>query len=57
MNVFRLALRILWRRKIRSALTIGGVGIAVAVLVSLLAFDAGYQEALRTDIDRTRQQR
>ncbi len=42
----------LWRRRIRSALTIGGVGIAVAVLVSLLAFDAGYQEALRTDIDR-----
>ncbi len=52
MNVFRLALRVLWRRKIRSALTIGGVAIAVAVLVSLLAFDAGYQEALRTDIDR-----
>ncbi len=52
MNVFRLAIRVLWRRKIRSALTIGGVGIAVAVLVSLLAFDAGYQEALRTDIDR-----
>ncbi len=52
MNVFQLALRVLWRRKIRSVLTIGGVGIAVAVLVSLLAFDAGYQEALRTDIDR-----
>lgn len=52
MNSLQLALRILWRKKIRSALTIGGVAIAVAVLVSLLAFDAGYQESLRTDIDR-----
>jgi putative ABC transport system permease protein len=47
-----MALRTLWRKKIRSALTIGGVAIAVAVLVSLLAFDEGYQRSLRTDIDR-----
>ena len=52
MTAFRLALRILWRKKIRSALTVGGVAIAVAVLVSLLAFDEGYQRSLRTDIDR-----
>ena len=52
MRLFLLALKTLRRKKIRSALTIGGVAIAVAVLVSLLGFDAGYQEALRNDIDR-----
>ena len=52
MNSLRLALRVLLRKKIRSLLTVGGVAIAVAVLVSLLAFDAGYQQGLRTDIDR-----
>jgi putative ABC transport system permease protein len=52
LNSLRLALRVLLRKKIRSLLTVGGVAIAVAVLVSLLAFDAGYQDGLRTDIDR-----
>jgi len=52
MIAFRLALRTLWRKKIRTVLTVGGVAIAVAVLVSLLAFDEGYQRSLRTDIDR-----
>jgi putative ABC transport system permease protein len=52
MTSFRLAIKILWRKKIRSVLTVGGVAIAVAVLVSLLAFDEGYQRSLKTDIDR-----
>jgi putative ABC transport system permease protein len=47
-----MALRVLLRKKVRSLLTVGGVAIAVAVLVSLLAFDAGYQSGLKTDIDR-----
>jgi len=51
-NSLRIALRVLLRKKVRSLLTMGGVAIAVAVLVSLLAFDAGYQDGLRTDIDR-----
>jgi putative ABC transport system permease protein len=52
LNSLRIALRVLLRKKIRSLLTVGGVAIAVAVLVSLLAFDEGYQQGLRTDIDR-----
>jgi putative ABC transport system permease protein len=52
LRLFLLALKTLRRKKIRSALTIGGVAIAVAVLVSLLGFDAGYQQALRNDIER-----
>jgi putative ABC transport system permease protein len=51
-NSLRLALKVLLRKKIRTLLAVGGVAIAVAVLVSLLAFDAGYQDGLRTDIDR-----
>lgn len=52
MRLFIVALKNLSRKKIRTFLTIGGVGIAVAVLVSLLGFDAGYQKALNSDIDR-----
>jgi len=40
------------RNRIRSLLTVGGVAVAVAVLVSLLAFDTGYQRSLQTDIER-----
>ncbi|MBL7115392.1 MAG: ABC transporter permease [Kiritimatiellae bacterium] len=52
MNLFIVSLKNLRHKRIRTALSVGGVGIAVAVLVSLLGFDAGYQEALQTDIDR-----
>ncbi|GAI46332.1 unnamed protein product, partial [marine sediment metagenome] len=50
MKFFILAYKNLKRRKSRSFLTIGGV--AVAVLVALLGFNAGYQEALTSDIDK-----
>ena len=52
MRVFVIAFKNLSRKRIRTFLTIGGVGIAVAVLVSLLGFDAGYQRALGKDIDK-----
>ena len=52
MNALRIALKTLSRRRIRTAFTVGGVAVAVAVLISLLAFDVGYQDALRSDIDR-----
>ena len=45
-----LAYKNLYRRKIRSFLTIGGVGVAVAVLVSLLGFNEGYRIALEKDV-------
>jgi putative ABC transport system permease protein len=52
MKFFILAYKNLKRRKFRSFLTIGGVAVAVAVLVCLLGFNAGYQEALTSDIDK-----
>jgi putative ABC transport system permease protein len=52
MNVFLISIKNLKRKKIRSALTIGGVAIAVAVLVSLMGFDKGYQQSLTSNIDR-----
>lgn len=52
MNTVSIAYKNLKRKKIRSALTIGGVAIAVAVLVSLLGFDRGYQKSLTGNIDR-----
>jgi putative ABC transport system permease protein len=52
MNTLSIAYKNLKRKKIRSALTIGGVAIAVAVLVSLMGFDKGYQQSLTSNIDR-----
>jgi len=52
MKFFILAYKNLKRRKSRSFLTIGGVAVAVAVLVCLLGFNAGYQEALTSDVDK-----
>jgi len=52
MKFFILAYKNLKRRKFRSFLTIGGVAVAVAVLVSLLGFNAGYQDALTSDVDK-----
>ncbi|HUT02917.1 MAG TPA: FtsX-like permease family protein [bacterium] len=47
-----IAYKNLKRRKLRSSFTIGGVAIAVAVLVSLLGFSEGYKKALTSDIDK-----
>jgi len=52
MNIISIAYKNLKRKKIRSVLTIGGVAIAVAVLVSLLGFDRGYQKSLTGNIDK-----
>ena len=52
MKLMSVAFKNLKRKKIRSFLTIGGVAIAVAVLVSLIGFDAGYEHALTGDIDK-----
>ncbi|MBU3958915.1 MAG: ABC transporter permease [Candidatus Omnitrophica bacterium] len=52
MKALSVAYKNLKRKKIRTVLTIVGVGVAVAVLVSLFGFDAGYQRSLNNDIDK-----
>ena len=52
MTLFAVALKNLTRKKVRTVLTIGGVAIAIAVLVSLWGFDTGYQRSLNNDIDK-----
>lgn len=51
MNTLSIAYKNLRRKRIRTALTVGGVAIAVAVLVSLVGFDRGYQKSLASNID------
>jgi len=52
MRLLQIAYKNLKRKKIRSLLTIGGVSIAVSVLVSLLGFNSGYKLALNNDVDK-----
>jgi putative ABC transport system permease protein len=52
MNIISIAYKNLKRKRIRSGLTIGGVAVAVAVLVSLLGFDRGYRQSLTSNIDK-----
>ncbi|MGB9595766.1 MAG: ABC transporter permease, partial [Candidatus Poribacteria bacterium] len=52
MKLIILAYKNLNRKKIRTALTILGVAIAVSVLVLLLGFSVGYKKALTDDIDK-----
>jgi putative ABC transport system permease protein len=50
--MFWLAWRNLIRRPWRTLLTLGGLGMAVAVLASLAAFGQGYRSALGAEINR-----
>jgi putative ABC transport system permease protein len=46
-----LALKNLSRRPLRTALTVSGVALAVAVLYSLVSFQSGYQIGLRAELE------
>lgn len=40
-----------FRRKLRTSVTVAGVAIGIAALFSLLAFERGYQDGIRTELD------
>ncbi len=51
MNFLTLAAKNLLRRQGRTALTVAGVAIAVAVLFSLLSFNSGYEKQLNNELN------
>jgi putative ABC transport system permease protein len=52
MRFVSLALKNLFRRPVRTSLTVAGVALAVAVAVSLAGFNLGYRQAIERSIDR-----
>ncbi len=50
--MLRFAIRNLARRPLRNGLTVGGLSIAIAVLVGLRSFGNGYRRALSAEMDR-----
>ena len=52
MNLTSFAWKNLTRRPVRTMLTAGGVGLAVAVAVSLGGFNLGYRQAIAGSIEQ-----
>lgn len=52
MNNLTLARRNLMRRPVRTALSLAGIALAVAVAVALVGFNAGYRRSIDESIDR-----
>jgi len=52
MEYLRLAIKNLLRRKVRTMLTLLGIGVAIAVLYSLLEFQKGYEKGLQGQLDQ-----
>src|SRR6266850_7907839 len=52
MNWLRLSLKEWQRRPLRTSVTAAGVAIATAALFSLLAFQRGYRDGVRHELDR-----
>lgn len=52
MNWLTLSLKDWQRRPLRTAVTATGVAISVAALFSLLAFQSGYRDGMRRELDR-----
>ncbi|MDR0645435.1 MAG: hypothetical protein LBG46_00110, partial [Elusimicrobiota bacterium] len=51
MNIFQLAYKNLFRRKLRTCFTVVGITLSTWVLVTLLGFNKGYENSLNNDID------
>ncbi|HOS44249.1 MAG TPA: ABC transporter permease [Armatimonadota bacterium] len=52
MSFWRLALRNITQRKVRTALTVLSIAVAVAVLYTLLSFNKGYAASLQQQLQR-----
>jgi putative ABC transport system permease protein len=54
MELIRDALATLWRQKLRSALTVGGVVVAIGALVTLLSFASGMSKNVQDQVEKFR---
>ncbi len=52
MEHMRLALKNLLRRKLRTGLTLLGIGLAISILYSLLSFQGGYERGLNEQMNQ-----
>ncbi len=52
MNLLSFAWKNLARRKVRSAITVASIGIAIAVLFTVLSFNQGYESALKNQVQK-----
>ncbi|CAK8718377.1 hypothetical protein GCAAIG_07830 [Candidatus Electronema halotolerans] len=51
LTIYKVCYKNLLRKKLRSSLTIIGVGLSAWVLASLMGFNKGYEASLNRDID------
>ncbi|MDR1124117.1 MAG: ABC transporter permease, partial [Elusimicrobiota bacterium] len=51
LNIFQVSYKNLFRRKVRTALTITGIMLSTWVLVTLLGFNRGYENSLNDNIE------
>lgn len=51
MNIFQVSYKNLFRRKVRTTFTVGGIMLSIWVLVTLLSFNRGYENSLNNSID------
>ena len=51
-TLLKMAWRNLFRRRLRTVLTLAGVAVAVAALCSLLSFQQGYQNGMKGELER-----
>lgn len=51
-TLLKMAWRNLFRRRLRTVLTLAGVSVAVAALCSLLSFQQGYQNGMKGELER-----
>ncbi len=50
--MIKIILKNLWRRPIRTGLTLVGLSLSAALMTCLLSFGQAYESAIRTDLDR-----
>ena len=51
MTFFSIIFRSLWRRPVRTALTLGGISVGIAAVVALVGMSSGYESSVSKQLD------